>query len=160
MKKDNGTAIVERTEKPAAPSGLVPLPGGLNRLYTLLSRYGVGGTFFYLFLPSRYRRWMTVAQEMEKRGKFSRFAWGTVLGLEDAALTGTATGILWGMKGTMIGLLQRSYKFDRNKPHVMVLPSYNIPGWETMLDCIFDIKVGHIILGGIKGFIHSNKGEN
>lgn len=157
--KENQPAVVERTEEPAGPSGLVP--GGLSKLYTLLRWYGIGGTFFYLFLPSSYRRWLTVAQETEKRGKFSRFTWGTVLGLENAALTGMATGILWGMKGTILGLLQRSYKLDRNKHHVMVLPSYNIPGWETMLDCIFTIRVGHIILGGIKGFIHTiTRGED
>lgn len=151
--KETQPAAGGGTEEPAGPFPLVP--DGLSHISTLLRWYGIGGTFFYLLSPSPYRRWLTVAQETEKRGKFSRFTWGTVLGLEDAALTGMATGILWGIKGTILGLLQRSYKFDRTKHHVMVLPSYNLPGWETMLDCIFTVRMGHIILGGIKGFMHT-----
>lgn len=147
-----GPEIIEKKELPPAP-GLIP--AGFNQVYKLLGRYGVGGTFFYLFLPVRYRRWLTVARDLEKRGRFSRFNWGTVVGSNDAALTGIVAGALWGIKETLIRSLLGGYRFGPDEPRVVILPRFKVPGWETMLDCIFAVQVGYIILAGVKGFIHS-----
>ncbi|NLY89362.1 MAG: DUF2953 domain-containing protein [Firmicutes bacterium] len=148
--------VGKKGELPAVP-GLVPglIPAGLNQVNKLLSKYGVGGTFLYLLLPSGYRRWLSVTQDLEKRGRFSRFNWGTVVGCNDAALTGIATGLLWGVKESLLQFFLGGYRFGPESPRIVILPRFKTPGWETMLDCIFAVQVGHIILAGVKGFIYS-----
>lgn len=142
-------------ELPAVP-GLIP--AAFNQIHKLLGHYGVGGTFLYLLLPPGYRRWLTVAQHLEKRGRFSRFNWGTVVGCNDAALTGITAGVLWGVKESLLRFFLGDYRFGPEGPRIVILPRFKTPGWETMLDCIFAVQVGYIILAGVKGFIYSMMG--
>lgn len=154
-----GPAISKKGELAAVPgllSGLIP--AALAQLNELLRRYGVGGAFFYLLLPPGYRRWLSVAQELERRGRFTRFNWATIVGCSDAALTGIATGLLWGVKETLLRFFLGGYRFTPAKPRIAILPRFRRPGWETMLDCIFAVQVGHIILASLKGFIYSMMG--
>lgn len=123
-----------------------------NRIRSALGKYGFGGTLFYLFLPPKYGRWIGVAQRLEDKGRFLRFTWSTTLGYEDPALTGIALGLAWAVKGTALGLIQRGYKFIR-EPRIMVNPGFTGSLRETFLDCIFEIKLGHIILAGLKKII-------
>jgi hypothetical protein len=149
---------------PGLIPGLVPwlIPGlfpvAFSQVYKLLGHYGVGGTLLYLFLPPAYRRWLTVTQHLEKRGKFSRFRWGTIVGGNDAALTGVTAGFLWGVKESLLRFFLGDYRFGPEGPRIVILPRFKTPGWETMLDCIFAVQVGHIILAGVKGIIYSMMG--
>ena len=154
-----GPEISRKGELPAVP-GFFPglLPAALNRVHKLLSHYGVGGTFFYLLLPAGYRRWLSVAQHLEKRGRFSRFNWATIIGCNDAAMTGVATGLLWGVKESLLRFFLGDYRFGPQGPRIVILPRFKTPGWETRLDFIFAVQVGHIILAGVKGFIYSMMG--
>lgn len=146
---------------PGLVPGLVPwlipglFPTAFNQVYKLLSHYGVGGTLLYLCLPPAYRRWLTVTQHLEKRGRFSRFHWGTIIGGNDAALTGITAGLLWGVKESLLRFFLGDYRFSPEGPRIVILPRFKTPGWETMLDCIFAVQVGHIILAGVKGFIYN-----
>lgn len=124
----------------------------LVQIGTALRKYGLGGTFFYFFLPERYRRRVTVAERMEKKGRFKRFVWRTILGGPDPAILGPTVGLFWGAKGMIIGFLTNEYIF-KQAPRMMVVPCFTEKSWETMLDCIFEIKLGHIIVAGIKDFL-------
>ena len=124
-----------------------------------LKRYGLGGTFFYFFLPEKYRRWVTVEERLERKGCFKRFVWRTVLGGVEPAALGLTTGILWGAKGTIVGFLADEYRFKKT-PRIMVVPGFREKNWETMLDCIFEIKFGHIIVAGIKDYLSQLGGGN
>ncbi|NLW55429.1 MAG: DUF2953 domain-containing protein [Firmicutes bacterium] len=117
-----------------------------------LQKYGLGGTLFYLFLPKKYQRWVRVAERMEGKGRFTRLVWRSVLGKKDAAATSIQTGILWSGKGVVAGFLQKTYPFTE-QPRIMVVPSFSGTTWETQLDSIFEIKLGHIIFAGMKEYI-------
>ncbi len=117
-----------------------------------LQKYGLGGTLFYLFLPKKYQRLVSVVERMEGKGRFTRLVWRSVLGRNDAAATSTQSGILWSGKGLITGYLQRKYTFTA-QPRIMVIPSFTGTTWETLLDSIFEIKLGHIIFAGMKEYI-------
>jgi hypothetical protein len=117
-----------------------------------LKKYGLGGTLFYLFLPRKYRRWVNVAAKLEGKGRFTRLVWRTVVGKQDPAATGMTMGLLWGIKGIATSFLQSGYVF-KNPPRIVAIPSFTGTTWETLLDCIFEIKIGHIILAGMKEYI-------
>ncbi|NLW59664.1 MAG: DUF2953 domain-containing protein [Firmicutes bacterium] len=117
-----------------------------------LKKYGLGGTFFYFFLPAKYRSRVTVAERMERKGRFNRFVWRTVLGGGAPAVLGPTTGLFWSAKGIIVGFLANEYRF-KNPPRIMVVADFGAKNWETMLDCIFEIKLGHIIVAGIKDYL-------
>ena len=124
----------------------------LFELGTVLNKYGLGGTFFYLFLPVKYRKWVTVTEEMEIKGCFKRFVWRTAIGGLEPSLLGPMVGLVWSAKGMIIGFLSGEYIFKRN-PRIMVVPCFTGTSLETMFDCIFEIKLGHIIFTGIRDYL-------
>jgi hypothetical protein len=131
---------------------LYTLVAEIMDIESALKKYGLGGTLFYLFLPKKYRRWVSVAEKLEKRGKFTRLVWRTVIGRDDPAVTGRVIGLLWVAKGVTMGYLQSVYNFKK-LPRVVVIPCFTGTTWESLLDCIFEIELGHIIFTGIKEFI-------
>jgi hypothetical protein len=124
----------------------------LLELCTILKKYGLGGTFFYLFLPIKYRKWVTVTEELERKGRFKRLIWRTVIGGLEPAFLGPTVGLVWSAKGVIIGYLTGEYNFKK-KPRIMVVPSFAETSLETMIDSIFEIKLGHIIFTGIRDYL-------
>ncbi|WP_456273749.1 DUF2953 domain-containing protein [Bacillus sp. AK031] len=75
--------------------------------------------------------------------------WQTVFGTGDAATTGTMTGLVWGAKGSIIGVVSHYMKLQ-SIPEVAVLPSFQKAIIQTDFSCIITFRVGHAILAGIK----------
>lgn len=117
-----------------------------------LIRYGLGVALLSLFLPRRYLSYIHVVEAMENRGHFTRFQWYTRIGSKDAALTAWGIGAVWGVKGQIIGYLQQRYAF-RAFPVLKVAPVFGEGVLDTRIDCIFELKVGHIISVGFKEWI-------
>lgn len=124
----------------------------LIEVATALKKFGLGGTFLYFFLPEQYQKRVTVVERMENKGRFKRFVWRTVLAGLEPALLGPVVGLCWSIKGLIVGFLTNEYVF-KNPPRMMVVPGFSEKSWETMLDCIFEIKLGHIIVAGIKDYL-------
>lgn len=73
------------------------------------------------------------------------FSWQTTVGVGDAALTAMLSGGLWGIKGSLLGVMQsRSNVRDRDVI-IAVFPSFKQRKFQTFLQCIFSLKVVHII---------------
>lgn len=117
-----------------------------------LQKYGLGGTLLRLFLPEKYQPWVKVAERMEGKGRFTRLVWRSVLGKKDPAATNIHIGLLWSSKGMIAAFLQKAYPFTQ-RPRIMVVPSFSGTTWETLLDSIFEIKLGYIIFTGMKEYI-------
>jgi hypothetical protein len=75
--------------------------------------------------------------------------WQTLFGTGDASSTGTMTGLIWGAKGSMMGVLS-SYMNLQTMPQMMVVPSFQKAIIQTDFSCIITFRVGHAILAGIK----------
>jgi hypothetical protein len=82
------------------------------------------------------------------RLKISSFLWKTEVGVNDAAFTGMVSGILWIFQEQMIILLRNHAKC--NEMNSKVMPHFNKEVFKTTLHCIIKVKIGYIIIAGIK----------
>lgn len=149
---EEGPLLTEDHSDQVRITGLTDLFFRFNQIYWTLEKYGLGGTLLYLFLPEQYREYITVVQGMEQKGRFTRFVWFSTLGLPDPALTGVLYGLVWELKGTIMGVLQSGYELSC-QPRIKLTPSFLHSGFDTLIDCIFKIRLGHIICAGIRGTI-------
>ncbi len=73
--------------------------------------------------------------------------WHTKIGTNDAAETAIMVGIVWIIKGSIMSFMAREYNFS--DVFIDVIPNYNTNIFETTVDCIFNIKLGHIVNANI-----------
>ncbi len=77
------------------------------------------------------------------------FSWVSQIGMENAACTGLLTGILDILKTNFIIYLKNiGVNFEDIK--IKTIPNFDIISLNTRLNCIFNIKIGYIIIAGIK----------
>lgn len=82
------------------------------------------------------------------RGIFiERFAWKTTLGLNNAAYTALAAGVLWIVKGVFLSFLSSQTRIK--KIYVSVYPDFMFQDKNSELLCIVRTATVHIILIGI-----------
>ncbi|WP_335582593.1 DUF2953 domain-containing protein [Neobacillus drentensis] len=77
--------------------------------------------------------------------------WDTMIGLGDAAHTGTITGAIWAFKGSIIGLISHYIKL-KEMPKITVTPHFQAAVIQTKLTCIIQFRIGYAILAGLKLF--------
>lgn len=73
------------------------------------------------------------------------FSWQTTVGAGDSALTALLIGGLWGVKGSVLGVLQSRTKVKDKNVVIAVFPSFKQRKFQTYLQCIFSLKIVHII---------------
>lgn len=88
--------------------------------------------------------------------KIEKIRWQSTLGTGDAADTGMYTGMLWGIKSSVLGVLSSYFSFQK-LPHINVEPSYQEKKLNTYLTCMFHLKFGHAILAGIRVLLNLRK---
>jgi hypothetical protein len=78
-----------------------------------------------------------------------QFEWHSMIGIGDAAHTGTLTGALWAIKGSIVGLLSHYLKM-KEMPKITVTPHFQLAVIQTRFSCIFQFRIGQAILAGLK----------
>lgn len=86
------------------------------------------------------------------RTRLRRFQWRTEIGTGEPSLTGIINGIAWGFKGFALTHISRLFSPGGEKPFVAVVPNFQRVCFNTFLDCIFEVRIGYIILTGFKAF--------
>ncbi len=115
----------------------VPIPGPARLVELLLNAVRT------------FKKYYPVVLFMFERVKLSRFHWQTEIGTGEPSQTGILVGTAWGLKGFLMSLIYRF--FDPGvKPVISIAPSYEKVCFNTFLDCIFEVRIGHIILTGFK----------
>jgi Protein of unknown function (DUF2953) len=84
-----------------------------------------------------------------KKVKIDHIHWKTLFGTGDAASTGTMTGAIWGLKGSIIGIIS-GYMRLQSPPSVEVIPSFQKAIIQTHFSCIIQFRIGNAILVGFK----------
>ncbi len=79
----------------------------------------------------------------------TKFEWQTLIGLGDAAHTGIASGALWSAKGGIIGLISHFLKLKAT-PQISITPHFQASVFQTHVSCIFQFRIGHAMLAGVK----------
>ncbi|MBS4026749.1 MAG: DUF2953 domain-containing protein [Clostridia bacterium] len=80
----------------------------------------------------------------------TKLVWITKIGLDDAAVTGIFTGLLWSVKGIVYSVICQMEHRHMGKVELNVIPNFKQKLFEVHLDCIFKFTIGHIIIAGIK----------
>lgn len=78
-----------------------------------------------------------------------QFDWHTMIGVGDAAQTGIIAGAIWTVKGSIVGLLSHYLKL-KQMPNLSVSPQFQLAIIQTRFSCIFQFRIGHAILAGLK----------
>ncbi|WP_432664834.1 DUF2953 domain-containing protein [Wukongibacter baidiensis] len=77
------------------------------------------------------------------------FFWNTEVGFDDAALTGLSIGIINIFKSNVFVMLNNT-SIRPNNICLKVLPNFNRQTLKTNIHSIFKVKLGHIIIAGLK----------
>ncbi|MCL6570174.1 MAG: DUF2953 domain-containing protein [Bacillus sp. (in: Bacteria)] len=92
-----------------------------------------------------------IIRKFFRKVTLKKFEWETMVGVGDAAHTGMVTGALWTIKGGILGLLSHYFKV-KEVPKLAVNPHFQCAIIQTGLTCIFQFRIGHAMLAGLKLF--------
>lgn len=84
-----------------------------------------------------------------KKVTIRNIEWHTMVGVGDAAATAVITGAFWAAKGGVIGIMSQYMKL-KEMPVMTITPSFQQTISITSFKCMFQVRVGHAILAGIK----------
>ena len=94
-------------------------------------------------------RMHVIVRKFFRKISIKKFEWQTYVGVGDAAHTAIAVGALWTLKGSMVGLLSNYLKLIV-MPQLTITPHFQAAVIQTRLTCIFQFRIGHAILAGLK----------
>lgn len=75
---------------------------------------------------------------------FKELVWNTKIGLSDAALVSIVYGVMWNFKSILLNLVLRNKEIK--KINIDILPIFNEDKLDIEFNCIFEIKIAHIII--------------
>lgn len=102
------------------------------------------------------RRYFQIIKYVQDNIRIDNIYWCTRIGMEDAGDTAILCGILWGIKTNLIMCLKRKYSL--NCIYTDIRPCYTEKRFDIVFDCIVALKLGYIIIAGIKIFLIRIKG--
>ncbi|MCU9614213.1 DUF2953 domain-containing protein [Caldibacillus lycopersici] len=112
---------------------------------SLKSIMGVNGIIEHI--PKLYR----IIKKLLKKVQIKHFEWMSTIGTGDAANTGVVAGLGWAIKGSSLGIIS-NYMTFRTNPIINITPNFQQKISETYLTCMFQLRIGHAIVAGIKLF--------
>lgn len=97
-----------------------------------------------------------IVKRLLGRMSITKFSWKSIVGLGDAALTGTLVGAVWGVKGSTLGLITH-YMRLKVEPLIEVHPNFQRLTSHTELSCIISFRLGYAIIAGLQIVKHWKK---
>jgi hypothetical protein len=94
-------------------------------------------------------RMQVIVRKFFQKISVKKFEWSSYIGVGDAAYTAIAAGALWTLKGSIVGFLSRFFKLTV-MPQLAITPQFQAAVIQTHLLCIFQFRIGHAILAGLK----------
>ncbi|MDO4541092.1 MAG: DUF2953 domain-containing protein, partial [Syntrophomonadaceae bacterium] len=105
---------------------------------------GGEGSFYSSLKPSDFKGLFRVLSHC----RLYSLRWESRLGLEDAMYTAIGAGALWAIKGSFLSAMSRRGKL--REARLLVLPEYERIVLNSSFSGIFNIRVAHIIITGLK----------
>lgn len=106
-------------------------------------------------LTNNLSRW---TRETLSKVKLEEWKWSSQVGTGDAMWTAMATGALWSVKTTTLGVLSQFVKL-KAEPKVDVKPIYAQPCFTTEWSCVAKIGFGNAIMAGIHLLVRLKKAK-
>ncbi|AEF94873.1 hypothetical protein Desca_2034 [Desulfotomaculum nigrificans CO-1-SRB] len=147
QQKLSGFTLATRTELETGGDDSLELIG-CNKEFTIKNIQEALSTFkqwwpFMKALPEDILKFL-------KHLRVKSFNWRTDIGTPDAAATGMLAGLAWAVKGSLTSIFYQKIAPGGERPVLTVEPNFRKQGFTTTLDCIFEIRVGNIMVTGIK----------
>ena len=103
---------------------------------------------FWRNVPSllRYINW--VKQRFYRGIHCRAINWRIEIGYKDAAQTAIAAGTFWAMFGFALARLYQQVTVEVRYPTLVVIPQFKKAGFLCDIQCIFHLRIGHIIFVG------------
>lgn len=76
--------------------------------------------------------------------------WRVEIGYKDACHTAIAAGSFWTMFGFALSYLYRQVTMEVKSPAIVVVPQFKKEGFFCDIQCIFHLRIGHIIFVGLR----------
>ncbi|MDT3700421.1 MAG: DUF2953 domain-containing protein [Thermincola sp.] len=97
-----------------------------------------------------FNRYQTALRRFCKAIRCHRLTWTTMIGLGDPAYTGMVSGTVWTLKGYVYRAFRNNIGDMLKQPEFSVIPCFNDTCLKLDFNCIFDMRIGHIILAGLQ----------
>ncbi|CAM3967862.1 DUF2953 domain-containing protein [Paenibacillus alkaliterrae] len=88
--------------------------------------------------------------------RLDEWKWSTSVGTGDAMWTAMATGFVWSVQTSVLGILSQMVKLHA-EPKMNVQPIYQQPAFTTEISCIAQIRFGYAILAGLQLLVRIKK---
>ncbi|GAB6156977.1 hypothetical protein JCM39194_01770 [Desulfotomaculum varum] len=142
-----GFSLISRTE-------LETGPGAPQEIMSQENHITVTGVQQLLDKLHKWLSWLQVIQEdidfFLEHLVLERFYWRISFGTMDAAATGMLAGLAWSFAGAVTALFYHKIAPSRVQPVIKVEPDFEKAGFTTSADCIFKIRIGYIMVTGMK----------
>ncbi|KSU83647.1 Protein of unknown function [Fictibacillus enclensis] len=109
-------------------------------LHAFLNSY-----YNYLNLLRHVGGFYRILKVFFKKVTITDVKWNSRFGLGDAASTAVASGLVWALKGNVLGLLSHIVRL-KGIPTIGVVPVYQGTLTQTRLSCMISFKIGHAIV--------------
>ncbi|MHB8124134.1 MAG: DUF2953 domain-containing protein [Desulfitobacteriaceae bacterium] len=107
-----------------------------------------------------YRLWPGIPRILSKLQKIKYYFyrgihctslnWHFEIGLRDPVQTALVVGSLWAILGSSLARFYRQVTMDTDHPQLQIIPQFQKPGFSCEINCIFNLRMGHIIIAGLK----------
>jgi hypothetical protein len=84
-----------------------------------------------------------------RKVSIKKIEWNSMVGIGDAANTGTLVGGLWILKGGLIGVIS-NYMRMKEMPLISITPNFQKAISQTRFSCMIQFRIGNAMLAGIK----------
>jgi hypothetical protein len=78
-----------------------------------------------------------------------QFEWRTRVGVGDAAVTGIITGLVWGVKSSILTIFTQYIRLSAD-PKINVVPAFQSTSIDTHFRCVLRFRIGHALIAGIR----------
>ena len=103
---------------------------------------------FWPNIPQLLRSINRVKQQFYKGIHCKSIDWRIEIGCKEAAHTAIAAGTFWTMLGFAVSKLYQQVTVEVSRPSLVVIPQFNKTGFLCDIQCIFQLRIGHIIFVG------------
>jgi len=115
----------------------------------------ISDVYFYLIKGLRFARANAkplkhLTKQFFKGVTCKKIKWSIELGFNNAAYTAIAVGTLLSLKNSIYQNIKQNVRLKDPTPSLLVKPHFGDTYLNTDLACIFQIKLGHIIITGLK----------
>lgn len=105
-------------------------------------------TRFWLHIPRLLRYINQIKRRFYRGIRCKAINWRIEIGYQDPAHTAIMAGTFWTMFGFGLSHLYQQVTVEVSRPDVLVVPQFKKEGFLCDIQCIFQLRLGHIIFVG------------